>query len=157
MQWGPTMRRLLGLSFLLIMAAGCVPGGELGASTSPLANMVPDLNYNPREGDRAHLFAVQNGAPVEQVVVLSDLTSYDQYERFTHDGDAIEVSNMEQQGKLQNVPLGTQILITRIANRQHTGAQVGAEVKVLDGPQKGRHVWTRLENIARLKRAEPTE
>jgi hypothetical protein len=150
------MRRLLGVAFLLMSVTGCMPMGELGASTAAL-NLVPDPNYNAHAGDRAWLYAMTNGAPAEQIPVLSDMTAYDKYERCLQADDPLELANMEQQSHLQYVALGTPVYIAKISDRKHTGAHVGAEVKILDGPQKGRVVWTSLSHIARLKRPEPVE
>jgi hypothetical protein len=150
------IRRVVALAMLLVMISGCMPlGGELGASTA--LNMVPDPSYRAREGDRAYLYAVRDGSPLEQTPVLSDLTSYDKYERAIQADDPLELGNLEQQGWLQHAPLGAPIFIVRIHDRKHTGARVAAEIKFTDGPNKGKQVWTPLENIARLKRPDPAE
>jgi hypothetical protein len=149
---------MLGVALLLTMSAGCMPiGGDFGASTAASLNLVPDPGYRPQAGDRASLYGVDNGTPLEQVPVLADVTAYDKYERFIQADDPVELSNMEQQSWLQYVPSGTPVYLVKIVDRNHTGAQVGAEVKILDGSQKGRIVWTRLANIARLKRPDPVE
>ncbi len=149
------MRRMLGFASTLVLIAGCMPmGGELGASSAEF-DMVPDLNYHPQAGDRANLYGIFDGVPVEKLPVLSDVTAYDKYERCLQLDDPHELGNMEQQGWLQYVPLGTPIYLVKVVDRNHTGAQLGAEVKILEGSQKGRVVWTRLANVARLKRPDP--
>src|SRR4051794_23622896 len=108
------MRRLVALALLLVMFAGCAPlGGELGASTSML-NMVPDPNYQPREGDRAYLYGMRDGYPLESIPVLSDLTSYDKYERAIQADEPLELASLEQQGWLQSASPGAPIFIVRI-------------------------------------------
>jgi hypothetical protein len=151
------MGRLVALALLLVMVAGCMPmGGEFGASAA--VNMVPDPGYQPREGDRAYLFAMRDGAPLEAIPVLSDLTSYDKYERALSADEPLELASLEQQGWLQNAAPGSSIYIVRIHDRKHTGARVAAEVKVTsDGPLKGKSVLTPLDNVARLKRPDPVE
>jgi hypothetical protein len=150
------MCRVLGVALLLIMFAGCVPMmGDVGGSGA--SNLVPDSSYQPREGDRVCLYGVDGGTPVEQLPVLSDVTSYDRYERSVQGNDPQEMASLEQQGWLQYAPLGTGIFISKIHDRQHTGARVAAEVKILDGPLKGRVVWTPLANVTRLKRPDPVE
>jgi hypothetical protein len=150
------MCRVLGVALLLIMFAGCLPiGGDAGGSGDP--NLVPDSSYQPQEGDRVCLYAMDGETPIEQLPVLSDLTSYDKHERSIQGNDTQEMASLEQQGWLQYVPSGTAIFISKIHDRQHTGARVAAEVKILDGAQKGRVVWTPLANVARLKRRDPVE
>ena len=120
-------------------------------------NLVPDPGYRPREGDRASLYGSHDGTPVEQIPILSDVTAYDKYERCLQTDDPQELANMEQQNWLQYVPIGTSVFVSKIVDRKHTGAQLGAEVRILEGGQKGRTVLTRLANVARLKRPDPVE
>src|SRR5215213_1803288 len=131
------MPRVAGLALLLVMIAGCGPMGELGASTSGLQGMVPDPHYSPRDGDRAYLYGMRDGSPIDSIPILSDLTSYDKYERAVHGDEPLELANLEQQGWLQKAEPGSPIFIVRIVNRNHTGARVAAEVKFTDGPLKG--------------------
>src|SRR4051794_17779992 len=91
---GDQMRPILALALLLIMIAGCMPeGGSFGASTG-LENMVPDPKYSPQAGDRAFLFGMEGGYPIEKIPVLSDLTAYDKYERYRSSGDSFELGNL---------------------------------------------------------------
>lgn len=151
------MRQVLALGSLAIVISGCMPMGELGAATSGILSMVPDPSYIPREGDRVYLYGIANGSPVEQLPILSDLTAFDKYERCVQADDSIELAGLEEQKWLQFAPIGTQVFIVRLRDRNHTGARVGAEVRILDGPHKGRVVWTPLANLARLKKPEPTD
>lgn len=150
------MQRLLGIGLLLIIFGGCSTGGELGASTA-VNGQVPDTDYVPKEGDRASLYGLDDGVPFERFPILADMTSYDRYERAFDTGDNTEMANLEAHQWLQYEPLGTQVFIVKIRDRQHAGARVGAEVRILEGPRQGRSFWTPLEYIARLKRVEPTE
>src|SRR5947199_10270575 len=106
------MRRLVALAWLLVTVAGCGLG-EIGASTS-MQNMVPDPSYQPREGDRAYLYGMRDGYPLESIPVLSDLTSYDKYERAIQADEPLELASLEQQGWLQSASPGAPIFIVRI-------------------------------------------
>jgi hypothetical protein len=150
------MRRLLGLGLLLIMFAGCA-GGELGASTATYNGMVADPDYVAKEGDRAALYALDGYTPFERFPILADMTAYDRYERAFEAGDTAETTSLEGSQQLQYAPLGTQVFIVKIRDRQHAGGRVGAEVRILEGAHQGRTFWTPLEYVARLKRVEPTE
>src|SRR4051812_9947103 len=121
------MPRVAGLALLLVMIAGCAPlGGELGASTSAFQGMVPDPNYSPRDGDRAYLYGMRDGYPLDSIPILSDLTAYDKYERAVHGDEPLELANLEQQGWLQKAEPGAPIFIVRLYDRNHTGARVAA-------------------------------
>ena len=106
------------------MVAGCGSLGELGASTTVL---VPDPNYQPREGDRAYLIGMRDGAPLESIPILSDLTAYDRYERALAADEPLELTELEQKGWLQSASPGSPIFLARILDRKHTGARYAAE------------------------------
>src|SRR5947208_3306333 len=83
--------------------------GDLDAATAAALKMVPDISYIPKEGDRVYLYGLANGAPVEQIPILSDMTAYDKYARCLQDHDSLELASLEEHKWLQYAPLGTHI------------------------------------------------
>jgi hypothetical protein len=118
-------------------------------------DMVPDPHYQPRVGDRAVLFAFKNGAPLDRLPLLKDVTAYDVYVRGSQTGDAERLSDLEQQGWLRWVAPGTRVNILGTQDRNHTGAHTASEVRVLDDQFKDQTFWTPSDYVTRLVHKDP--
>jgi hypothetical protein len=135
-----------------------MPGGaEIGVGGSPVisADMGPDPNYRPRPGDRAVLYAVENGSTLERLPILKDVTAYDVYVRSVKAGDNDGLFDLERQGWLLWAAPGTRVLILDVHDRTHTGAQSAFQIKLPDAEQKDQTFWTPSHYITRLIHKEP--
>jgi hypothetical protein len=154
---GP-MRRGNWVWLLSLVVSGCMPAGaEIGAGGSPAisADMVPDPKYHPQAGDRAVLYAIDNGYTLDRLPVLKDMTSYDIYVRSLHAGDSDRLFDLEKDGWLQWVSPGTRVLILEMHDRNHAGAQSASKIKLPDSLQKDQVFWAPAHYITRLIRKEP--
>lgn len=142
----------LAMAMAAVLTSGCMPlpaglGASPGASLGPVA---PDPNYRPREGDRAVLYALEDGTPMDPMPVLGDMTAYDQFERARASKSSLDQHELEERGWLKWTAPGTRVLILSIRDRSHTGARVGAEVRLLDGAYKDTTAWVPIAYITRF-------
>jgi hypothetical protein len=150
------MRRIRWPWLLSLFVAGCAPAGaEFGGSPGGpsvliTADMVPDPSYRPKDGDRAMLYAVEEGTMLERLPLLKDLTAYDIYSRSLQARDSERLNELQQQGWLHWVDAGTRISVVSLQDRNHTGAHMASEVRVVDDPNKSQTYWTPADYIARL-------
>src|SRR5262249_6793242 len=119
------------------------------------ADMVPDPAYQPRIGDRSVLYSIQDGYPLDRLPLLKDLTAYDIYVRSQKARDGERLGELEQQGWLQWAAPGTRVLILELQDRNHTGAHLAAQVKVVDEWHKNQTFWTPSDDITKLIHKEP--
>jgi len=149
-----------GWILVALAVAGCVPAGaEIGGMQNGqpaiAPDMVPDPSYHPRMGDRAVLYAIENGWTLDRLPILKDVTAYDIYVRSKTSGDSERLFDLEQQGWLQWVPPGTRVIVLDIQNRNHAGALTASQIKIPDEYHKNQTFWTPSDYIARLIRKEP--
>ena len=152
-----TMRRLIAVGWTAALMSGCVPMNlepGAGSPAPPPSAMIPDPAYRPRVGDHSVLFGVESGTPLEQVPLLNDITSYDLFERASKPNANQHWGDLEEQGWLKWASPGTRVLVLALRDRNHIGARVAAEVRVLEGPHKGRTVWTPLAYITQFKQPD---
>jgi hypothetical protein len=155
------MRRIRWSWLLFLPVAGCVPAGaEIGGlSGGQIAlisdDMVPDPTYRPKPGDRALLYAIEDGNPLERLPLLKDVTALDIYARSTQAKDGERLLELQEQGWLQWAAPGTRVSVVEMQDRNHTGAHMATEVRVIDDTHKGQTFWTRSDYIARLVRKAP--
>ncbi len=145
---------------MVVLAMGCMPAGAGigGSSGSPVPigeDMVPDPAYQPKIGDRAVLYAVEDGGVIERYPLLKDVTAYDIFIRCLLDRNAERQFELEQQGWLQWAPAGTRLSVMALQDRTHTGARIIVQVRLVDAEQKNQTFWTASEYITRLVRKEP--
>jgi hypothetical protein len=145
---------------LLLLVSGCIPAGaEIGGASgsAPVIgeDMVPDPNYHPRVGDHALLYAIDNGAPLDRLPLLKDVTAYDVFIRSKQERDNQRLFELEEQGWLEWAPPGTRVSVLDIQDRSHTGAFTVTQVRVLEDRQKTHVCWVPAECINRLIHKEP--
>lgn len=149
------MRRAIAAALVTLTVAGCAPtGGDLGTAPT-LTNLTNDPINRANVGDRAVLYGVDNGSPMENIPLLLDATAHDKYERFRQSGTVLALAELEERKELQWTPTGTRVVVLETHDRSHTGSRLAAEVRLLDGPQKDRTLWTPLEYVTRFKAVEP--
>jgi hypothetical protein len=154
------MRRIKGAWILVALMTGCAPAGaEIGGMSGgqPLigADMVPDPTYQPRIGERAVLYALEDGNPIERLPLLKDVTAYDIYVRSRQARDDERLRELEEQGWLQWAVPGTRVLVMEVRDRNHTGAHTASQVRILDEAHKDQLYWTPSDYITRLIHKEP--
>jgi hypothetical protein len=145
---------------IVVLVAGCVPagaeiGGISGGAPTIGEDMVPDSAYQPRIGDRAILYAIDNGTVLERLPLLKDLTAYDVYARCQQTKDGERQAELEEQGWLEWAPPGTRVSIMAMQDRTHTGAHIATQVRLIDASQKNKTLWTASDYITRLIHKEP--
>jgi hypothetical protein len=154
------MRGILWASTLMVLIAGCMPagaefGGGPGGAILITEDMVPDPAYQPRVGDRAVLYAIENERVLDRLPLLKDLTAYDIYVRSQDARDSERLMDMEQQGWLHWAQPGTRIALLATQDRNHTGAHMAAQIRLTDGVQKDQTFWTSSDYVTRLIHKEP--
>jgi hypothetical protein len=159
-RWAGTLLMMWGFVAFTVSVPGCVPagaeiGGGMGGGPTIGADMVPDPAYSPRVGDRAMLYALDNGYPLDRLPVLKDLTAYDIYVRSRNSGDNERLFELEQQGWLQWALPGTRVSVLDTQDRNHAGAQTATQIKIPDESHKNQSFWVPSGYITRLIHKEP--
>jgi|GEM_PF-3292936 len=145
------MHRFVGFAILLFLCAGCFANRD-DHEGFPLE---PDPTYVPAEGDRVALYDADSAESEQGIPLLTDMTSYDKYERALREEDSQALEALKAEAKLDFTPTGTNIFLEKIHDRQHTGARMAAEVKLLDGRLQGKTFWTPIAKVARLRKPIP--
>jgi hypothetical protein len=112
--------------------------------------MVPDPQYQPRIGDRAVLFGIENGSMLDRLPLLKDVTAYDIYVRSRQTGDAERLADLELQGWLHWASPGTRVSVQGMQDRNHTGAHTASEVRLVEAQGKDQTFWTPSDCVTRL-------
>ena len=151
------MRQIRGVGWLLVLLAGCAPvGAEFGGGSPSIpADMVPDPSFRARAGERALLYAIQDGSPLDRLPLLKDVTAYDIYVRSVATKDGERLRELEEQGWLHWAAPGTRVLILDTQDRNHTGAHTASQVQVGDDLLKNQTFWVPSDDITRLIHKEP--
>jgi hypothetical protein len=157
---GPEMRGMKYGWLLVILASGCIPagadiGGSPGSQIAISEDMIPDPNYQPRVGDRAVLFALEDGHMLDRLPILKDLTAYDIYVRSAQARDGERLAELEEQGWLQWVPPGSRVTVLAMQDRNHTGAHTATQLRVADDRLKAQAFWTPSNYVTRLIHKAP--
>jgi hypothetical protein len=145
---------------LVILAPGCIPagaefGGSPGSQIAISEDMIPDPRYQPSVGDRAVLFALEDGRMLDRHPLLKDLTAYDIYVRSVQARDGERLADLEEQGWLLWVPPGSRVTVLDTRNRNHTGAHFATQVRVADDRLKTQTFWTASGHVTRLIHKAP--
>jgi hypothetical protein len=145
---------------IVVLVAGCVPagaeiGGMSGGGPTIGEDMVPDPAYQPRIGDRAVLYFIENGGVLDRLPLLKDLTAYDTYAHCQQVKDGERQLELEEQGWLEWAPPGTRVYVVAMQDRTHTGARVATQVRLIDATQKNKTLWTASDYVTRLIHKEP--
>jgi hypothetical protein len=145
---------------VVIIASGCIPagaeiGGSPGSQIAISEDMIPDPSYRPRVGDRAVLYAIEDGHMLERLPLLKDLTAYDIYVRSQQVRDAERLAELEEQGWVQWAAPGSRVSVLAMQDRNHTGAHTASQVRVSDDRFKNGTFWTPSDYVARLIHKAP--
>jgi hypothetical protein len=128
-----------------------MPGGQPAIGE----DMVPDPAYRPGIGDRAVLYAIENGGALDRLPLLKDLTAYDIFVRCHQVNDAERQRELEEQGWLRWAPPGIRVVVLSMQDRTHTGADVATQVRLVDDSQKDQVFWVPAGYINRLIHKKP--
>jgi hypothetical protein len=153
------VRRIRGAWILAAFMSGCIPAGaEIGGSSGGSAliapDMAPDPAYRPRIGDRAILFAVEDGEALGRLPLLKDVTAFDIFVRSANARDIERLSELEQQGWLHWAVPGTRVIVIDMQDRKHTGASFATQVRVVDDATRDQTFWTPSNYLARMIHVE---
>jgi hypothetical protein len=147
------MRRLW---ILVVLVPGCLPAGaDMGGTIAIGEDMVPDPAYRPRIGDRAVLYALQDGSALDRLPMLKDLTAYDVFVRSQENRDGERLLELEEQGWLHWAPPGTRVSVIAVQDRNHTGAHTATQIRITEGGYKNQTFWLPSDYVTRLIHKEP--
>jgi hypothetical protein len=117
--------------------------------------MIPDPGYQPRVGDRAVLYGIEDGRVLERLPLLKDLTAFDIYVRSQQTRDAERLAELEAQGWVHWVPPGARVSVLAMQDRNHTGAHTASQVRVVDDRLKSDTFWTPSDYVTKLIHKPP--
>ena len=140
--------------------SGCVPRAGSSAGCPAASSRSPrtwsaDPTFRPQIGDRAVLYATENGGVIDRYPLLRDVTAYDIYVRCQQTKDGERQLELEEQGWLEWASPGTRVSIMAQQDRTHTGAQLITQIRLTDVTQKNKTFWTAVHYITRLIHKEP--
>ena len=109
---------------------------------------VKDPNYEPKPGDRVHLFGTtKTGVEIECWCATSE-SAFREYDKSLDIDDSDGLRKLRESGRVFRLPSRTSILVLSKEDEK-TGA---VEIRVLEGPSKSRRLWAPVYYVNRITR-----
>lgn len=114
---------------------------------------VADPRYIPAVGDRVHLFAVDKEGIEFVTWCATEPYYFRDYAKALSIRDDDGSRELEKTGRIKDLQCRTSILVLSLEPaREHEGTIISAsaEVRILEGPHKGKKYWTPQYHVARI-------